>query len=162
MKLEARQRLMASSSSDNYFDPQVIADKSNTKYKSRDKLIEMKITDFLKIAKPGHDSEKYEQVKRLVDEGINFTSVPYLYYDVEGDKAICTGHEGRHRAKVLYDLGLRMIPVELRGPIRWSEQMNPKNEFDYRKIWPQTLRAEQGMGTIPFPVRREDANKDYK
>jgi hypothetical protein len=57
-------------------------------------------------------------------------------------------------------LGYTKMPVELRGPIRWSEQDDP-DKFDYYGSWPERLIGEGHSYSIPFPVSREEAAKDY-
>ncbi len=70
------------------------------------------------------------------------------------------GHEGRHRATILASMGYRHIPVVLSSSnIRWSEQNDPSNRFDYIQDWPTRLISENGQDSMRFPVRREDADK---
>ncbi|MBK9617246.1 MAG: hypothetical protein IPO35_17755, partial [Uliginosibacterium sp.] len=126
-------------------------------HKSRYRLVEMPISDFLKLAKQDStDQVKTQRVSDVRKTGEKFDTVPYLYFDVDGRVAKVTGHEGRHRAKQLAAEGYTTIPVEVRGPIRWSEQLDP-NKFDYRETWPEKLIAESGNAELPFPVSREKA-----
>jgi 8-oxo-dGTP pyrophosphatase MutT (NUDIX family) len=123
-------------------------------HKARYRTIDMKISDFLTMAKPGHDKDKENDVEELIDKGIKFESVPYLYFDLDGKDAKVTGHEGRHRARALQRRGFTTMPVELRGQIRWSEQGDPKR-FDYVEVWPTSLVSEDGHTSIPFPIARD-------
>jgi hypothetical protein len=128
-------------------------------YKSKDKTILMPIRDFLNLAKPGGQKFKADALKAL-PEGTRWNSSPYLYFDLDGKGgAKVKGHEGRHRARELLDQGYTHMPVSLRGPIRWSEQMDP-TKFDYHKDWPKYLEEEMDMHNarrVPFPVSREKA-----
>lgn len=152
LKLQAASRLRA------YFHPEVMRKAQDVEYKSRSQVIKMKIEDFLKMAKPlGNPvKEKAERIQHLLKHKIDFESIPFLFFEVEGDKAKVTGHEGRHRAMALLELGQTTMPVELRGPIRWSEQ-NDSGRFDYLETWPKTLISEDGSKRIPFPISRKES-----
>jgi hypothetical protein len=134
-----------------------------TQYKGKNKLVQMPIDTFLKLAKqdtPGDRRDKVARVEKIIDENGKFSSVPYLYIEIDSKgNAITTGHEGRHRARALKALGYNTIPVELRSNIRWSEQQDPES-FDYQKNWPATLVGENG-DVVPFPVAREDSAASY-
>jgi len=134
-----------------------------TQYKGKNKLVQMPIDTFLKLAKqdtPGDRRDKVARVEKIIDENGKFSSVPYLYIEIDSKgNAITTGHEGRHRARALKALGYNTIPVELRSNIRWSEQQDPES-FDYQNNWPTTLVGENG-DVVPFPVAREDSAASY-
>jgi len=134
-----------------------------TQYKGKNKLVEMPIDTFLKLAErdtPGDRQDKVARVKKIIDENGKFSAVPYLYIETDSKgNAKVTGHEGRHRARALKALGYNTIPVELRSSIRWSEQQDPEN-FDYQKNWPTNLVGQEG-DVVPFPVSREQAGADY-
>lgn len=147
------------------FDNQELRKLAPVEYKSRYKLVEMPIDDFLSLAKFGRDEFKLENARKLLAEGKQFSSIPYLYVNVSMDgEAQAVGHEGRHRAIALAELGYTTMPVELRTDnLRWSEQDDPKN-FDYLKQWPTEIKAEKKAlnpnFTVDFPTR-EEAVKGY-
>jgi len=115
---------------------------------------------FEGVEKAEPSKYKAEQIQSMLKKGEKFSSLPYLYVDVDSSgNAKVTGHEGRHRARALADLGYTHIPVELRSNIRWSEQSNPQR-FDYKENWPATLTGENG-DVVPFPVSREEAGRNY-
>ena len=151
------------------FNQEELAKQSETGYKSRYKLIDMKIDDFLSLANNDYDKQKIAEAKDRLKRGIKYHTLPYLYIDyVDGSKGkqnFVSNHEGRSRAIALRDAGYETMPVQLRSYIRWSEQADPEN-FDYEKNWPETLRAQDKAKnpnlTIPFPVSREEAADDYK
>lgn len=160
MKLEAKTRLLALAQGHQFFVPQLVKDATRVEYKSREKLVSMPIREFLKLAKPGQAQYKADAITELLMEGKQFNTLPFLIFDVEGDEAFVTGHEGRHRARALLDLGCKTMPVILKGPIRWSEQTDP-DRFDYVETWPEVLWSETRSDYFPFPVSREDAAKPY-
>lgn len=162
MKLFARERLAPHADATEMFNPTAVEHGMPVKYKARDRLISMRIEDFLMLARSGHDTAKERGVNKLIRTSTRFETLPYLYFEIEKDgEAKVTGHEGRHRARALLQLGYKTMPVELRGPIRWSEQSNPNNQYDYRPEWPTILRGEEG-GFVPFPVPRTEAGLPYK
>lgn len=131
-------------------------------YKSREKLMEMRITDFLDLAEKGIDREKLSSTKALVEKGTPFNTLPFLQFDADGR---VDGHEGRHRARALMAAGYKTMPVILRSAnIRWSQQDNPQG-FDYVQAWPTKLKAQKNATNprfyIDFPVKREDSMKPY-
>jgi hypothetical protein len=145
------------------FDKKSIENLSQVTHKNRSKLIEMPIDKFLKLAKPLNKDGEYKTTAReVLARGEKFKEIPNLWYaiDAQGNAKI-TGHEGRHRALALRDAGYTTIPVEFRGPIRWSEQQDPKL-FDYYEKWPGRLKAEDGDYVASFPVKREDAELSYE
>jgi hypothetical protein len=150
------------------FDAAEIEQQNKTGYKSTYKLIEINIDDFLSLSEKienEKDSEtKLKKARTYLQNGGRFTNLPYLYYEYDGKMARVTGHEGRHRAMALKELGYTTMPVSFRGPIRWSEQNDP-NRFDYKPNFPTRLQAEKDANnpnfTIPFPVTREMAGQPY-
>ena len=148
------------------FDPKAVAEDSEQKYKSREKLVSMPITDFLKLAEFGHVKSKQDDAEQRVKSGTKFTTLPYLeVYETVEDGLRVTGHEGRHRARALLAEGYETMPVILRGDIRWSEQADP-DKFDYVEKWPERIYAQKGAineyASIPMPVTREESVQDYK
>jgi len=126
-------------------------------YKSKDKLIEMPIADFLTIADDGFQQKNYDDVLALFRKGIKFNAIPQLSLFRDKDGNIRgQGHEGRHRARVLRDNGYDTIPVKLLTDIRWSEQSDPKS-FDYLKKWPSKIISQDGTKSIPMLVPREQS-----
>ena len=144
------------------FDQAEIENNRTPEYKSRTKLIEMSLKDFLALSEEGTADYKTEGVQKLVKDGKKFSSLPFLIIDRDGR---VEGHEGRHRARALIDAGYTTMPVILRSAnIRWSEQTDPKR-FDYTEEWPKRLTAQSGAAdqtfSIPFPVSREQADQPY-
>lgn len=156
----------SSLNADEMFDPAELENMRVPKLKSREKLISMKITDFLKMAAEGRDPEKESGINELVSSGQKFSDLPFLRCDNDGDVVKITGHEGRHRARKLLEMGYKYMPVVLKinpgkaASIRWDQQADP-NRFDYVKQWPTTLEGEHG-DTMPFPVTREQAGENYR
>lgn len=147
------------------FSPKEIEKESEVGYKSRTKLIDIDIDDFLSLAKYGFNAGKQEEADERVRKGTPFTSIPYLTVYAEDGSAKVEGHEGRHRARALQKAGYKTMPVLLWTNIRFSEQNDPKN-FDYFEAWPKKLQAQEGASDpnfeIDFPVSREEATQDYQ
>jgi hypothetical protein len=159
MKIEAKSRLLIARSGVEHFENTLLNKAKSVVYKARDKVIEMSIKDFLRMALPIRQEvvDKSMHVKDLLEKKTRFSSLPYIYFYVDGKTARVTGHEGRHRALALLAMGYTTMPVDLRGPIRWSEQTDSAR-FDYLEEWPSLLVSEDGSKTMPFPVTREKAN----
>ena len=140
-----------------------VDDKREVYYKDRSKLIRMNIDDFLALSEqlPNPYPQKKDRIKKVIAEGQKLESVPVLLYDAEGDRAVVSGHEGRHRAIVLKEMGYTEMPVEFRGNIRWSEQ-DSADKFDYKKTWPSVLVGQKPVETVrAFPVSREQSTEPY-
>ena len=145
------------------FDPKEIEKNLTPEYKSRTKLIEMSIDDFLGLSDEGVTDYKTEGVGKLIKGGEKFSSLPFLIIDNDGR---VEGHEGRHRARALKQAGYTTMPVILRSSnIRWSEQYSP-DRFDYVENWPSKIKAEKNAAnpnfSIDFPIKREDSDKAYE
>jgi hypothetical protein len=143
-------------SSVDMFAEEAIADANNQNDKSREKLIEMPIDQFLALADKGVDATKAKKVSSLIEQGTPFNTVPQL--DIT-EKGRVRGHEGRHRAMALKALGYTTMPVRLISDnIRWGQQNNPES-FDYEKNLPSTIQAQKGAVdpnySVAFPITRE-------
>jgi hypothetical protein len=105
--------------------------------------VEMPIEQFLALAlpttTPGGVPEKLGRVRATLARGEKFASTPHLA--IVDDKVV--GHEGRHRAMVLREMGYSTIPVFLKGA--------PAGIF--------TLESQDGKRTVTLGM---DAKKDFK
>lgn len=127
---------------------------------SRDILIYMNPKDFLSVAMSGHSVDKMNTVKQLAHDNISFNEIPFLNFVHDGEgTARVTGHEGRHRAKVLIDLHCTEMPVLLRhrydenGQAMLWHTMNSQDNRFY-DMWPERLYGERGSS--------EDTNQHSK
>lgn len=127
---------------------------------SRDILIYMHPQDFLTVAMSGFSEEKMHNVKDLFQENIQFNEVPFLNFVHDGEgTARVTGHEGRHRARILIENNIEEMPVLLRhrydenGQAMLWHTMNSENNTFY-DMWPERLYGERGSS--------EDTNKHSK
>lgn len=146
---------------ENNFDPSLIEESRVPADKSREKLIQMPISQFLALARDEKDIDKLIKARSLLESGKKFSSLPILQIDADGR---VEGHDGRHRARALQEAGYDAMPVIIRSAnIRWSEQQDPKLR-DYREF-PKYIRAEIGAAdenyTVPFPVLREQSMQPY-
>lgn len=155
------------------FDSKLIEANRIPDYGSREKLIEMNIDDFLMLAEPGLDQDKYAGAKKLMQEGKNFNSLPFIWAFGAGKNTLkVEGHEGRHRARVLKELGYKTMPVLLKTDIRWSFQNDPSHR-DYEQNWPNRIEAQDKVArgdepggkraeSVPMPVSREQSMLPYE
>lgn len=125
------------------------------KSKSRELVVDMPIDEFLSLAKPGYDTTKAKRVSSMIKEGKKFDDIPHLTTRVKGDKLQVVGHEGRHRARALKELGYKTIPVKIQdSTIRWDQQANPKL-FDYIENWPSKIVSEDGEKAVNMFIGRD-------
>lgn len=117
--------------------------------RSRETLVYMAPSDFLKLAENGYDDEKMTGVRAVTGK---FKSIPSLSFQHDNNgNAWVSGHEGRHRARLMIEKGVTEIPVKLisiEGPgrgIRWGQQK--ENNYTI----PKTLKSQNGDFAIPFP-----------
>lgn len=166
--IESAKRILSESQnyspSSQHFDENEIENNRNVGFKSRTKLVNMPIDDFLSVAKYTTGfGPKLENVRGILNSGNKISSIPQLYVSGTESPDIheVTGHEGRHRAMVLKERGHTHIPVNIiHSSIRWSEQSDP-NRFDYKENWPTRLNGEDGLNTIKFPISRDDSVKPF-
>ena len=126
------------------------------RYKSRDLVTVCDIDWFLSAAHKGFDRDKMSGTRSVLKYGHQFDSLPLLCIKRTGDPLTdeVYGHEGRHRALALKELGYTSMPVRLNHmTIRWSEANDPTS-FDYAKVWPLRLRGED-HNFLDFPQRNE-------
>ena len=151
------------------FAPEEVEKARVPDYKSRERLIEMPIDEFLQLADTVYKGErlsfmrqKMDNARDLVRRNVPFSSLPMLMYS---DGRV-DGHEGRHRALALREAGYKTMPVRLRSSdIRWDRQNDP-SDLDYIRQWPTRLQAQENAAnpnfSIPFPVKREDSARPYE
>lgn len=124
--------------------------------KSRETLVYMSPSDFLRMAEPGHSDDKEATVQGVLKAGQKFRSLPHLSFEHDGKGvARVIGHEGRHRARALQALGVQQMPVVLqsqassKGPsIRWGSQR--PGHPDHVPVMPRYLEGEVS-GVMPMP-----------
>ena len=153
-----------------FFNDEAVSNAANQSDGSREILVTMPIRDFLRVAEEGLDRTKTQRVEGLINSGIKFDSVPFLQVTNNGDgTGTVSGHEGRHRARALQNLGYENIPVliqstagEGRG-IRWGRQ-GDESGFDYvpPSERPSVLMGEpmSMAGILEQPVPMPDTGLD--
>ena len=143
-----------------HFSKDAIDTAYNQPIDSRDILIYIHPQDFLSVAMSGHSEEKMNRVKDLIKENTGFNEIPFLNFVHDGEgTARVTGHEGRHRARALLELGITEMPVLLRhrydenGQAMLWHKMN-SNDNKFYDMWPERLYGERGCS--------EETNKNSK
>lgn len=121
--------------------------------KSREALTQMPIDDFLALAREGYSPAKAAGISDVS----KFDDLPFLNIRSEDGIANITGHEGRHRARRLKELGESTMPVRIKSDIRWDQQNDP-NLWDYEQDYPEILFNEDGTKKSPFPFVQGDSN----
>lgn len=132
-------------------------------FKSRETATVMSPDDFLNLAEDLPENQvrldSQEFIKDQIYRGEPLET-PYLTFSLDGEGvATVTGHEGRHRARVLREMGVTEMPVRLRSEgtnqIRWSEQDNASNRDRLEVTWPSVLAPEKtntNSYEIAFPI----------
>ena len=148
------------------FDLKALATASKQNDASREILVDMPIDDFLMAAKKEINSEKLAGTRELVKSGTPFNSIPSLSFKNIGDgTGQIVGHEGRHRAIALKEVGETTIPVRLMSDasetgssIRWGKQNDPK-DMDYVEVLPTKLIEEEGKAIVNMPALAANIRK---
>jgi len=138
-----------------YFTPEAIeyATKQADARKSREAITEIDIDDFLNLAREGYSPQKAEGIASVNQ----FDDLPFLSIREEDGIANVIGHEGRHRARRLKEMGESKMPIRVRSDIRWDQQNDPK-AFDYLHDYPRILFNEDRTKKTPFPFRQGESN----
>lgn len=145
-----------------HFENQAVEKEVKQNPKSREIMVEMTPQEFLDVAPEGTDQAKADTVNRIIAAGKEFNTIPTLKFEnAKGGIAQVYGHEGRHRARKLIELGVNKMPVILqsiessRGPaIRWGSQEAGSSDRIDIKDFPTKLLAQEGKKkSIPFPVK---------
>jgi len=125
-------------------------------FKSRSKIVEMNIDEFLNLALPMTPGTGSPVAGEVLARGDQLSTIPRLSTTSNGTLSRVVGHEGRNRARALREQGFDTMPVEIRDEhIRFSEQADPEN-FDFVKDFPARLGSEGGGFEALFPISRGD------
>lgn len=132
---------------DKFFDQKALDLARNQNDQSRERLIYMNPKDFLDVAMAGFDKSKSKRVSDMVKNNEKFSDVPFLSFTHDGEgTAKVTGHEGRHRARALMDMGITEMPVVVKHvydangqAMRWGSLAK-----DFKDEYPRKLYAEHG------------------
>ena len=135
---------------DQYFDEARLVKARSQSDLSRERLVYMKIDDFLALARGGFDKAKERTVSLLLRDKIPLDSIPYLKVEnaPEDDEEVkmdnsakswqVDGHEGRHRARALHALGIKEIPVVIiHATMRWG-----KSKTRPKYVWAEKPKTD--------------------
>ena len=120
-------------------------------FKSRETATVMSVEDFLNLAETLPEDQVNLESEAFIRNQIakgEPLETPFLTFSL-GAKGVATvtGHEGRHRARVLREMGVTEMPVRLRSEgtnqMRWSEQDNASNRDRIKVTWPSVLAPEK-------------------
>lgn len=146
------------------FDPKALEQYAAQSSKSKIKLVNMDIDDFLRLAEFGYDKNKEAGAEQRLNAGVKSSTLPGLtVYTKDGDLRVM-GHEGRHRARALQKAGYSTMPVLWESNIIWGAQTDPET-WGYETKWPDRVYAQKGAlheyASITMPFTREEAGQDY-
>lgn len=121
-------------------------------WKSRSTLVRMSPQEFLDMAEylPNPDPDKMARVLQMLKEGKPFSLPELDFYACREGLATVLGHEGRHRAIAMKNLGWKDFPVKFTSQgspsIRWGSM--PK---DFK--WPSLLEGQEDnfLHKMKFP-----------
>jgi len=117
--------------------------------RSRETLVSMSPGAFLAMASPmqaapwdppgtpAYSLEKMATVVEVLERGGRFYDLPYLVLGPADEDGVAkvTGHEGRHRAMALREIGVEEIPVVLTSrDHRWGSPPGPWNGARPRRL----------------------------
>lgn len=133
-----------------YFTHEALDKAYHQPHDSRDILVYMNPKDFLHIAMSGFSEEKMQNVQHLFKDNVQFNEIPFLNFVHDGEgTARVTGHEGRHRARILMANNITEMPVLLRHrydengqAMLWHTMNTLENKFF--DMWPERLYGERG------------------
>jgi len=150
-----------------YFDIKNLISSDSVGSKSKEKMIFLKIDDFMSLAQEVIDDESVTYYSAKEDVKVNniinsfangdkLEKIPALHVKNRGDGIYqAYDHEGRHRAMVLAAIGCDYIPVILKSDIRYSEQLD-SSLLDYKNEWPEMLLSEDEDFLMEFPLQRSE------
>jgi hypothetical protein len=121
-----------------YFAPRAVQFAFNQNELSRETVIGLTPEQFLKLANPGFDMQKYKEVVDVLDSGDKFSDIPFLGVETleDGDVKVSDNgadHEGRHRIRALEARGVTLVPVVVISragdypTYRWGQTTNRPN-----------------------------------
>jgi hypothetical protein len=142
-----------------YFDETAIR---QAKEKESEPMAFMPISDFLAVCNAGGNEQKYARVNGLLGSGTKFNEIPYLMFTHDNNgNAKVIGHEGRHRAKALMELGVQTIPVLMKsftggeGFYTINKENLAERPPYFEEEFPVLLRGEldNAHNRVPFPIK---------
>lgn len=105
---------------------------------SRDVIVEMSPDEFLKLARQGKDIGKMRKLKETLGKGEQLRRLPFLILDDTGEAVGVIGHEGRHRARILKQMGEDKIPVRISRKMGRGDKLPgeviPEDTFEIQRI----------------------------
>jgi len=126
---------------------------------SRELLTQMSPDDFLALAKDfsGPSETKLARIMNAIETGTPLSDVPFLHATDPGStyypEGRVIGHEGRHRATALRNLGYETMPVRLiADTVRWGRQSPLNRPTDGDVPWVQKRKALDSAGSAVSPV----------
>ena len=128
---------------------------------SRECLIILTPEQFLKLANPGHDQDKEDNMNQILDSGEKLNEVPLLGVVTKpnGDVEVASNgnyHEGRHRTRALQQRGVTKFPVRIIS-LEWE---GPAYRWGSTEKRPKLLIGYHGY-SIPFPRTYPYKSKAY-
>ena len=133
-------------------------------FKGYTQIIDMPIQRFLDLAEPipADDEKRHAPQEKFKQDVLNGTptkwDIPYLVIKKnEDDIWKVVGHDGRHRAMLLKDIGFKEMPVRIEIPdVELNEELLPET------LWCQNDKAvERTNDFFAFPITEDNFMKPY-
>ena len=148
---------------------------------SQNMVVMMPVDEYVALCEPlkADDHKHHADLKKKIENGEikRFDTIPLLRIRQmeDGTDAKVYGHDGRHRALLMKELGFKEIPVRMYAEnFCWGENGEDGDESDVLQYtgaglrgWPKWLwgQNDKGMGTdkakFKFPVKREDSGMAF-
>ena len=128
---------------------------------SRTAITMMSPDEFLRVVPTPENSISQANIDKIAEHirsGGKLDDVPFLTVDMDADMGMprYSGHEGRHRALAMKQLGIEEMPVRIKMGdsmgIRWDE-IHSKNPLRNRSL-PDFVLHEEGSTSSQFPIKK--------
>ena len=128
---------------------------------SRTAITMMSPDEFLRVVPTPENSISQKNIDKIAEHirsGGKLDDVPFLIVKMDDEMKMprYSGHEGRHRALALKQLGIEEMPVRIKMGdnmgVRWDE-LHSKNPLRNKSL-PDFVLHEEGSAASQFPIKK--------